>query len=153
MSWNFKFSLKSDKNNRYFVWRAVDIFCHFSLSSSYNEKCFRQNCRGNQITHLLTNERPTWCHLLFYFAYYVLNIMWSEEGGGLLNSSPNAGSLSGKLCRCVGFTLTLIVLMWRIGWAHNNARKEPIGRWDVFLTVHPWYNNINNQLDATITVY
>ena len=49
--------------------------------------------------------------------------------------------------------LTLILLMWRIGWAHNNARKEWIGRWDVFVTVHPWYNYINNQLDATITVY
>ena len=23
---------------------------------------------------MLTNERPTWCHLLFYFTYYVLNI-------------------------------------------------------------------------------
>ena len=49
--------------------------------------------------------------------------------------------------------LTLIVLMWRIGWAHNNARKLRIGRWDVFVTVHPWYNYINNQPDATITVY
>ena len=25
--------------------------------------------------------------------------------------------------RARGWTLTLIVLMWRIGWAHNNARK------------------------------
>ena len=50
-------------------------------------------------------------------------------------------------------SLTLIVLMWRIGWAHNNARKQWIGRRDVFVTVHPWYNYINNQLDATITVY
>ena len=24
----------------------------------------------------LTNERPTWCHLLFYFTYYVLNNQW-----------------------------------------------------------------------------
>ena len=48
--------------------------------------------------------------------------------------------------------LTLIVLMWRIGWAHNNARKYRTGRWDVFVTVHPWYNYMNNQLDATITV-
>ena len=24
---------------------------------------------------------------------------------------------------------------------------------DVSVTVHHWYNNINNQLDATITVY
>ena len=51
------------------------------------------------------------------------------------------------------FSLTLILLTWRIGWAYNNARKQRIGRWDVFVTVHPWYNYINNQLGATITVY
>ena len=50
-------------------------------------------------------------------------------------------------------SLTLIILMWRIGWAYNNARKQRIGRWDVFVTVHLWYNYINNQLHATITVY
>ena len=27
-----------------------------------------------QSSVLLTNERPTWCHLLFYFTYYVLNM-------------------------------------------------------------------------------
>ena len=48
--------------------------------------------------------------------------------------------------------LTLILLTWRIGWAHNNASKYRIGRWDVFVTVHPWYNYINNQLVATVTV-
>jgi len=49
--------------------------------------------------------------------------------------------------------LTLILLTWRIGWAHNNASKQRIGRRDVFVTMHPWYNCINNQLGATITVY
>ena len=29
-----QFSLKSDKNNRYFRWRLIDIFHHISLSSS-----------------------------------------------------------------------------------------------------------------------
>ena len=24
----------------------------------------------------LTNERPTWCHLLFYFTYYALNMVF-----------------------------------------------------------------------------
>ena len=28
----------------------------------------------NEPNILLTNERPTWCHLLFYFTYYVLNM-------------------------------------------------------------------------------
>ena len=35
-------SLKSDKNNWYFTWRPTDIFNHISLSSSWNEKYFRQ---------------------------------------------------------------------------------------------------------------
>ena len=52
---------------------------------------------------------------------------------------------------CINFNPYLTNV--RIGWAHNNARKYRIGRWDVFVTVHPWYNYINNQLDATITVY
>jgi len=38
-----QFSLKSDKNNGYFIWRQIYIFDHISLSSSENEKYFRQN--------------------------------------------------------------------------------------------------------------
>jgi len=34
-------SLKSDKNNRYFVWSPLYIFNNISLNSSYNEKYFR----------------------------------------------------------------------------------------------------------------
>jgi len=54
-SWNFvleyfffkcvgkiQVSLKSDKKNGYFTWRTVQIFDHISLSSSFNEKFFRQ---------------------------------------------------------------------------------------------------------------
>jgi hypothetical protein len=37
-------SLKTDNNNRYFTCsRPIYIYHHISLSSSYNEKCFRQN--------------------------------------------------------------------------------------------------------------
>ena len=28
-----------------------------------------------------------------------------------------------------------------------------VDNFDVCMTVHHWYNNINNQLDATVTVY
>jgi len=42
LSRKLKFSLKSDKINRYFTWRSMDIY-HTSLSSSQNKKCFRQN--------------------------------------------------------------------------------------------------------------
>ena len=39
------------------------------------------------------------------------------------NTKPEVGCLT--ILKHVAFliTLTLIVLMWRIGWAHNNARK------------------------------
>ena len=30
---------------------------------------------GGKAIQLLTNERRTWCHLLFYFTYYVLNML------------------------------------------------------------------------------
>ena len=45
-------SLKSDKNNRYFTWRRLYIYDSISLNSSWNEKCFRLNCRESQ-THVL----------------------------------------------------------------------------------------------------
>jgi hypothetical protein len=45
-------SLKSDKNNGYFTWRAVYIY-DISLNSSQNEKCFRQSCRESQNTHFM----------------------------------------------------------------------------------------------------
>jgi len=38
-----KVLLKSNKNNGYFSWRHMYIDDNISLSSSYNEKCFRQN--------------------------------------------------------------------------------------------------------------
>jgi hypothetical protein len=34
--------LKSDKNNGYFTWRLMYTYGNISLSSSWNEKCFRQ---------------------------------------------------------------------------------------------------------------
>ena len=44
---------KSDKNNDYFIWRILHIFEHNFLSSSYNEKLFRQ-CLVQKIkTHIL----------------------------------------------------------------------------------------------------
>jgi len=59
--------------------------------------------------------------------------------------------------------LTLILLTWRKWWAPNNASRWQMGfnsafkgLWGVYnfnicVTVHCWYNNINSQLDATIT--
>jgi hypothetical protein len=49
---NVQVSLKSDNNNRYCTWRAIYSFDHISLSSCYNEKCFRQSCKKIK-THIL----------------------------------------------------------------------------------------------------
>ena len=46
----FYVSLRSDKNNEYLIWRPIYIFYHISLSSSCNEKCFREGCRENKDT-------------------------------------------------------------------------------------------------------
>ena len=37
-----QFSLKSDKNIGHFTWTPIYISDHISLSSSYNNKCFRK---------------------------------------------------------------------------------------------------------------
>jgi hypothetical protein len=70
--WNcvekIQFSSTSDKNNGYFPWTAIYIFDHISLSSSWNEKYFRQICRGNQTTHFV-------CKNVFSKIY---KIMWKK---------------------------------------------------------------------------
>ena len=57
--------IKSSKNNVYCTRRPAHIYDHFSLSWSYNEKCFRQICRENKNTYFVCNKflfrKP--CHL------------------------------------------------------------------------------------------
>ena len=45
LSKRIQVSLRSDNNTGYFTWRLIIFFDHISLSSSQNEKYFRQNCR------------------------------------------------------------------------------------------------------------
>ena len=61
-----KFSLKSDKNNGYFTRRLIYIYDHISLTSSQNEKCFRQNLQRKS-KHIM--------HDHFFFVY---EIMWKN---------------------------------------------------------------------------
>jgi hypothetical protein len=49
-------SLKSDKNNEYFTCRPIYIYDHISLSSSQNEKYFRQNCGENQNPYFMVSN-------------------------------------------------------------------------------------------------
>jgi len=63
--------LKSDNNNGYFTRRPVDNFDHISLISSQNEKCFRQNCGGNQ------NTRFGFSNFFFFFEnHFVYEKTW-----------------------------------------------------------------------------
>jgi len=39
------------KNNEYFTRKPVNTSGHISLSSSQNEKCYKQSCRKNLNTH------------------------------------------------------------------------------------------------------
>ena len=36
--------------------------------------CQMDGSQSEETQKTLTNERPTWCHFLFYFTYYVLNV-------------------------------------------------------------------------------
>ena len=53
---NFQRSLKSEKNDRYFTWKSVYFYDIISLNSSCNEKYFRQNCRKNPNTYLMSSD-------------------------------------------------------------------------------------------------
>ena len=43
------------------------------ISNNHREQSFCGSI-GPCIIAIVTNERPTWCHLIFYFTYYVLNM-------------------------------------------------------------------------------
>ena len=55
-----------------------------------------------QIFNLLKDERPTWCHLLFYFTSYVLNMFRTLI-------YPSSGT-----CDCVVFNNTVASSWWLI---------------------------------------
>ena len=48
-------SLNSGKNNGYCTWRPVYIYDNISLSSCYNENCFKKSCKENQNTRFMFN--------------------------------------------------------------------------------------------------
>ena len=52
--------------------------CRCSLRNKlYMEVGNRQMSRRVNLLHKVKNKRPTWCHLLFYFTSYVLNMFWT----------------------------------------------------------------------------
>ena len=57
----------------------------------------------------LQGESSSWC--------------WLTKGKQLCWGIPSWAQLYCQIYKNISTTLTLIVLMWRIGWAHNNASK------------------------------
>ena len=69
------------------------------------------------IHQLLTNERPTWCHLLFYFTSYVLNmfrtLIYPSSGAcDYVGELPHQSSCSQfVVCRSFGCGWYLVVFV------------------------------------------
>ena len=94
--------------NGYWTWSPIHIFYHISLSSSYNEKRFRQNCIENQNTRftlkiLLSTIVPRWdkeqkhniqpdrlqmTTLLMRFAYSIIKATNTHSEYVILITSP-----------------------------------------------------------------
>ena len=64
-----KFPLQTYKYNGYFTWRLMSFYDNISLNYSYNRKSSRQIlCLFDRASSWeLNKDRPTWCHLLYYF--------------------------------------------------------------------------------------
>jgi len=65
--------------------------------------------------------------LRIFFFHAGTAAKWDEDGGRLLlgdNTGRGGVTLRPISFQCVRvWILTLILLTWRTGWAHNNARK------------------------------
>ena len=69
---------------------------------------------------LLTNEKPTWCHLLFYFTYYALNLfrtlIYPSSGAcDCVDELPHPSSCSVKtdvLAISVPLRCVVVCLVW-----------------------------------------
>ena len=54
---------------------------------------------------------------------YSVGLLWTSDRTDAETSTRDHTTLTRNRYPCPRRDLTLIVLMWRIGWAHNNARK------------------------------
>jgi hypothetical protein len=63
--------IKEKLNTALFYVKIVYVFFFIKKTTSF---IMTQHYTIVQIKNGLKNERPTWCHLLFYFTYYVFNM-------------------------------------------------------------------------------
>jgi len=70
-------------------------------------------CTGGNSSQAVENKRPTWCHLLFYFTSYMLNMFQT-----LIYPSSEAYDYSAELPHwsCVLGSMCVVVLVW-LGWS------------------------------------
>ena len=92
-------------------------YCHKCTQVFMSDRVFSTDCR-KILKYQLTNERPTWCHLLFYFTYYVLNmfrtLIYPSSGAcDCVHELPHRSSCSQfVVCWsfCCGWYLVVFVL-------------------------------------------
>jgi hypothetical protein len=103
-----KVSLKLGKNNWQFTWRPVYIFYHISLSSSLNEKCFRQ------IFFNLCSLTFFWklCNVVKYYrtGQATLMIIWHMDIACWIPKAKNTHS-EYTICICF-YTVTVVTWMY-----------------------------------------
>ena len=116
-----------------FVVLLVPICCLDRISWAYklNIVGVMELCR-DQLS-LLTNERPTWCHLLFYFTYYALDmfriLIYPSSGAcDCVDKLPHRSSCS-QFVVCwsfwCGWVLVVFVLQAASACKTNTTKYQP----------------------------
>ena len=121
-------------------WREVIKYTEWE-PTGYQEilDCFKVN--GKQFW-LLTNERPTWCHLLFYFTYYVLNmfrtLIYPSSGACDCVDELSHRSSCSQLVVCWSFCCGwyLVVLVLQASACKTNTTKYRSWRWIYYCPKH-----------------
>ena len=118
----------------------------------------------SQLPKWLTNERPTWCHLLFYFTYYALNmfrtLVYPSSGAcDRVDELPHRSSCSQFVACwsfCCGWYLVVFVLQ-ASAWTENKTTDVVIhqhGRkllqMDILMSETCWAHNKWNKIASDI---
>ena len=105
------------------------------------------------------NQRPTWCHLLFYFTYYALNmfrtLIYPSSGAcDCADELPHRSSCSQfVVCWsfCCGWYLVVFVLQAEATTdvvIHQHSRK--LLKMDILMTETCWAHNKWNKIASDI---
>ena len=86
-------------SNCRFSYTMCPWYKRWQICNEFTPAIQRYSKMRSKINVLQTNERPTWCHLLFYFTYYVLNMfrtsIYPSSGAcDCVNELPHRSSCS-----------------------------------------------------------